>query len=451
VAEASESIARAREAFAGRAWFDAHERLARADAATRLSAADLERLATSAYMLGHVDEFMRVLERAHDEHLNDGELLPAARCAFFVGVNLALLGEIGRGSGWFGRAGRLVEREGRECAEQGYLLMPIALRNEAMGNYQAVYETAAEAAAIGERFGDADLFSLATHTQGLALIRQERVADGLALLDESMLAASEGALSPMITGVIYCGVIAGCEEAFELRRAREWTDALTAWCEAQPELVAFSGSCRVHRAEIMQLHGAWNDALAEAQRGRERSERAMNPGAAGKALYVQGELHRVRGAFDAAATAYRDASALGFEPQPGFALLRLAQGEVEPAAAAIRRALAETPEALRRARLSRSCSRSATPLRHARRAASSARSESAARARCSTPPWSALREWSSSRPETHRPHSSRCAAPGSSGGSSTRHMRRRERARSSRSPAARSATRAPRDSSCSRP
>jgi DNA-binding CsgD family transcriptional regulator len=355
VAEASESIARAREAFAGRAWFDAHERLARADAATRLSAADLERLATSAYMLGHVDEFMRVLERAHDEHLNDGELLPAARCAFFVGVNLALLGEIGRGSGWFGRAGRLVEREGRECAEQGYLLMPIALRNEAMGNYQAVYETAAEAAAIGERFGDADLFSLATHTQGLALIRQERVADGLALLDESMLAASEGALSPMITGVIYCGVIAGCEEAFELRRAREWTNALTAWCEAQPELVAFSGSCRVHRAEIMHLHGAWNDVLAEAQRGRERSERAMNPAAAGKALYVQGELHRVRGAFDAAATAYRDASALGFEPQPGFALLRLAQGEVEPAAAAIRRALAETPEALRRARLLPAC------------------------------------------------------------------------------------------------
>jgi DNA-binding CsgD family transcriptional regulator len=193
------------------------------------------------------------------------------------------------------------------------------------------------------------------HTQGLALIRQERVTDGLALLDEAMLAVSGGELSPMIAGVVYCGVIAGCEEAFELRRAREWTDALTEWCMAQPDLVAFNGRCRVHRAEIMQLHGEWSDALAEAERGRERSERALNPAAAGKALYVQGELHRVRGAFDDAESAYGQASALGFEPQPGLALLRLARGESELAAAAIRRALAETPEALRRARLLPAC------------------------------------------------------------------------------------------------
>ena len=350
-----ESVARARDAFAGRAWSKAHELLARADVAAPLAADDLERLATSAYMLGDVDEFVRVLERAHEQHLKGGELLRAARCAFFIGVNLALQGEIGRATGWFGRAGRLVEREGRECVEQGYLLMPVALQNEAMGNYEAVYETAAKAAAIGERFGDADLFALATHTQGLALIRQERVVDGLALLDEAMLAASEGALSPMIAGVVYCGVIAGCEEAFELRRAREWTDALTAWCEEQPDLVAFSGRCRVHRAEIMQLHGAWSEALAEAQRGRERSERAMNPAAAGKALYVQAELHRVRGSFVDAEASYRAASTLGFEPQPGLALLHLARGDVEPAAAAIRRVLAETPEPLRRARLLPAC------------------------------------------------------------------------------------------------
>jgi tetratricopeptide (TPR) repeat protein len=301
-------------------------------------------------MLGHVDEFLRLLERAHDEHVRDGELLRAARCAFFVGVNLALVGELGRASGWFGRAARLIEREGRECVEQGYLLMPVALRYEAVGDYEAVFQTAAEAVAIGERFGDADLFSLAAHTQGLARIRQGRVEEGLALLDEAMLALSDGEVSPMIAGVVYCGVISGCEEAFELRRAREWTDVLTAWCDEQPDLVAFSGRCRVHRAEIMQLHGAWSDALAEARRGRERSERAMNRAAAGKALYVQGELHRARGAHEEAENSYLEASALGFEPQPGLSLLRLAQGETESAAAAIRRALAETPESLRRAR-----------------------------------------------------------------------------------------------------
>jgi DNA-binding CsgD family transcriptional regulator len=355
VAEAAGSLAGAREAYARRAWSEAHRLLALADASSGLAAADLERLATSAYMLGHADEFLRLLERAHDQHMKDGELLRAARCAFFVGVNLALVGEFGRASGWFGRAARLIEREGRECVEQGYLLMPVALRNEAMGDFEAVYQTAGEAVAIGERFGDADLFSLATHTQGLARIRQGRVEEGLALLDEAMLTLSESKVSPMIAGVVYCGVISGCEEAFELRRAREWTDVLTAWCDEQPDLVAFSGRCRVHRAEIMQLHGAWGDALAEARRGRERSERAMNPAAAGKALYVQGELHRVRGAYKKAESAYLEASALGFEPQPGLSLLRLAQGETESAAAAIRRALAETPESLRRARLLPAC------------------------------------------------------------------------------------------------
>jgi ATP/maltotriose-dependent transcriptional regulator MalT len=346
-----EWLERGRAAQAARAWAAAFDALSRADAEAPLDPHDLELLAVAAFMLGRVDEFLDVLERAHDGHVENGELLRAARCAFFIGVNLAFRGEIGRATGWFGRARRLVEREGRECAEQGYLLMPIAMQNESAGNYEAVYSAAGEAAAIGERFGDRDLFSLAVHTQGLARIKQERVADGLALLDEAMLAATAGDLSPMITGVVYCGVIAGCEEAFELRRAREWTDALERWCQEQAELVAFNGRCRVHRAEIMQLHGAWTDALEEARRGLERSEQAMNRDAAGQALYLQGELLRLRGDVDAAEAAYRDANALGREPQPGLALLRLARGDAEAASGAIRRALAEAVEPLRRARL----------------------------------------------------------------------------------------------------
>src|SRR5205807_1665743 len=223
----------------------------------------------------------------------------------------------------------------------GYLLMPVAMQNEAAGNYEAAFAAAAAAAEVAERFRDADLFSLAVHTQGLVLIKQGQVAQGMALLDEAMLAASAGELSPIITGVVYCGVIAGCEEAYEVRRAREWTDALSRWCEEQPEMVAFSGRCRAHRAEIMQLHGAWDAALDEARRARERSERAMNPAAAGQASYQQGEVQRLQGHFAAAEAAYRDANAKGREPQPGLALLRLARGDAGSASATIRRALAE--------------------------------------------------------------------------------------------------------------
>ena len=166
-----------------------------------------------------------------------------------------------------------------------------------------------------------------------------------------MVAVTAGELSPIVNGFVYCGVITGCQAAYEPRRAREWTAALTRWCEQQPDMVSFTGTCLVHRAEILQLHGDWREALEEARRARERCEAAMNAPVAAQALYRQGELHRLRGDFDAAEAAYRDASRGGCEPQPGFALLRLAQGNAETAAAAIRRLLGETADPVRRAGL----------------------------------------------------------------------------------------------------
>jgi DNA-binding NarL/FixJ family response regulator len=323
---------------------DAHEALSVADRKASLGAADLELLATSAYMLGRDDEYVSGLERAHHAYLYGGEELRAARCAFWIGINLILRGEMGPASGWVGRARRLVGREDRHCVEQGYLLLPLMFEHEAAGDLEAAIAAGADAAAIGERFGDADLFALATHDRGILLIKQGRVVEGLALLDEAMLAVTAGELSPIVNGFVYCGVITGCQAAYEARRAQEWTAALTRWCEQQPDMVAFSGTCLVHRAEIMQLRGAWPDALQEARRAGERCALAMNESAAAQALYRQGELHRLQGEFAAAEEAYRNARRRGHEPQPGLALLRLAQGDHEAAAAAIRRAVGETSE-----------------------------------------------------------------------------------------------------------
>jgi DNA-binding CsgD family transcriptional regulator len=348
---AVDELERGRASHARRAWLDAYESLTRADRAAPLGADDLVLLATSASMVGRLDDYLAILERAHRAYLNAGEGLRAARGAFWLGMNLAIRGEIGPAGGWFGRAQRLVEREGRECVEQGYLLVPVALQRRASGDHEAAYAAAAEAAELGERYGDADLFALAVHFQGLVRINQGRVREGLALLDESMVAVTTGAVSPVVTGVVYCGVIACCEEAFEPRRAHEWTTALTHWCEEQPQLVAFTGRCLAHRAGIMQLHGAWRDALAEARLARERCEQAMNRAATGQALYQQGELHRLHGDFAAAEAAYRDANGYGREPQPGLALLRLRQGDVGAAAAAISRALGETTQPMQRGAL----------------------------------------------------------------------------------------------------
>jgi DNA-binding NarL/FixJ family response regulator len=171
-------------------------------------------------------------------------------------------------------------------------------------------------------------------------------------VDETMVAVTAGELSPIVAGIVYCNTIAFCQGAFELRRAREWTSALTRWCEQQPDMVAHNGLCLVHRAQLMTLGGAWRDALEELRRLGERfTEGVLNQRAIGAAAYEQGEVHRLRGEFDAAEAAYRQASLLGREPQPGLALLRLAQGKGKAAAAAIRRAVGESTQPLKRAAL----------------------------------------------------------------------------------------------------
>ena len=132
----------------------------------------------------------------------------------------------------------------------------------ASGDAEGAHHAASQAAAIAARFDEHDLFATATHFAGATLIKQGRVDEGLQLLDEAMVAVTSGEVSPFFAGVVYCGVIASCEEAFEPRRAHEWTNALTVGRVLQ--LVPFCGRCLAHRAGIKQLHGAWVDALEEA-------------------------------------------------------------------------------------------------------------------------------------------------------------------------------------------
>jgi DNA-binding CsgD family transcriptional regulator/tetratricopeptide (TPR) repeat protein len=342
---------RGRDAYAAEAWQTAYDCLAAADLSSPLPPDELELLATAAYMLGREAEYLGLLERAHRDHLDRGQPRAAVRCAFWVGVNLASRGEIGRAGGWLGRAARVLDDQESECVEHGYLLLPLVFEQKARRELEAAAATAREAMATGRRFDDPDLFALAAHELGHILIRLGRVDEGLRLLDETMLAAAAGELSPIVSGIAYCGVILACQDAYEVRRAQEWTAALSDWCGRQPDLVAFTGRCLTHRAELMQLRGSLPEALAEARRAEERSTRAENAVAAGEAAYRRGEIHRILGEFEPAAEAYADAGRHGREPQPGLALLRLAQGRLDDASAAIRRAAAETSEPLRRARL----------------------------------------------------------------------------------------------------
>ncbi len=351
MAGASDLVDQGRAAYARGNWADALEALAAAGEREGLAGEDLELLATASYMLGQEEEYFAALERSHQAHLDAGKGLRAARCAIWIGLNLARDGEMGQASGWLARAQRLVEQEADASVEQGYLLLPGAFEREASGDWDGAATILAEAAEIGERFSDLDLVALARHEQGHVLIINGRAIEGLGLLDETMLAAATGELSPIVTGIVYCGVILACQEAYEPRRAQEWTGALTDWCARQPDMVAFSGRCLVHRAEIMQLQGTWPDALEEARRAAVRCAEGDNQLAVAEALYRQAEIHRLLGEFEAAEDAYAEAGRSGREPQPGMALLRLAQGNRDAAVAAIRRAETETTERAKRAGL----------------------------------------------------------------------------------------------------
>ena len=345
-----DDLQRGRDAYERRSWLEAYESLSRADEEKPLEAEHLELFSITALMLGRDDDAVRALERAHHRYLQQDEPLRAVQCAAWICMNFASRGAVGPATGWLGRAQRLLEHEPQAGAERGYLLLPGVFEREAAGDFAAAAALAGEAAAIGERFGDANLFALAIHAQGSMLIMDGEVRRGLALLDEAMVAVTTTDVLPFVIGMVYCGVILACQNVLEVGRAREWTNALTRWVETQPDLVAFTGRCLVHRAEILQLGGSWPDALEEARRAGGRFAETGNP-AAGVAHYRQGELLRLLGEFEASEEAYREASRFGWEPHPGLAQLRLAQGRTEAAAASIRRAGAEITQPLKRAGL----------------------------------------------------------------------------------------------------
>jgi len=344
----AEPIAEARDAVARESWAEAYRRL-RALEPAGLAPRDLEALADAAWWLCRMDESLTVRQRAYAGYADEGDDPAAAEVAVRLCIDRFTRGEAAAGAGWLMRAQRHL-RGRAECLQHGYLALCEGFVAHRRGELDAALAHAERATAIGQRFGDRDLVAMGIHGQGLALVAAGRVADGMALLDEAMTSVVAGELSRYFTGAVYCNVLAACLELGDLGRAGEWSEAARAWYEGLSPESPYPGLCRINRTEVAIALGAWSEAEAEATRASE--ELTFNPLAAGKAFYETGEVRRRMGNLAGAEQAFARAHGLGFEPQPGLALLRLAQGKAEAALAALRLALGgEAGNRLQRARL----------------------------------------------------------------------------------------------------
>jgi DNA-binding NarL/FixJ family response regulator len=335
-------------------WGDAFADLSAAHWEGQLDAEDLERLAVAAYMVGRDDACEDAWIAAHQAWLQRGEAERAARCAFWQAVGLFFRGELAPAMGWVARGGRLLEESPPAGVEQAWLRMLTALPRLFEGDAD-VCSSFFEAGEIAERHADSDATTFARLGRGYSQILQGRVAEGMALLDEVMVSVVADEVAPLLAGIAYCQVIALCQAVFDLRRAREWTEALTRWCDSQPDLVPFRGNCLVHRCEIFHQQGAWADALDSARQACEWLAGPPAWDALGSAYYQLAELQRLRGELAEAEESYRRASLAGRDPEPGMSLLHLVQGRIDVAVPAIRRATEEAQDPIARSRLLPAC------------------------------------------------------------------------------------------------
>jgi DNA-binding CsgD family transcriptional regulator len=317
---------------------------------------DLDRLATEAYLAGDDAVSADLRAQAHAAHLERGDSVAAARSAFWLGFALQdRPARRAQAGGWVARARRLLDECGTDCVEAGFLLCAQGFQLATSGKPQDALPAFQQAVEVGARFRDPTLLALARHGVARCLIRLNRTAEGFALLDEVMVGVTSGEVMPIIAGTVYCSVISACYDAFDLRRAQDWTAALDAWCAARPDMVPFRGTCMVRRAELLQIQGDWPQATTEAERAAALCEQLESSPDLGAACYQRGELLRLQGRFGEAGECYRRAALAGRQPYPGGALLRLAEGDLDAAVTAVRAMLAEVRDPRARARVLGAC------------------------------------------------------------------------------------------------
>lgn len=329
-------LTRARAAYQQGDWEIAISSYQEADREAGLVGADLERWADAARCVGQDREAIGPLERAAAAYAAGGDRIGAARAALMLAQLRFEWREMSVATGWHSRASSLLQ--GRDdCREHGLLEWLASRFAAANGELDQAVSHARNALDCGRRLEDPDLEALGLLYWGLALLAQGDVRGGLARQDEAAASVLSGQVTPWVGGTVYCGIIWGCRNRRDWQRAAEWTDQFSRWCD-RSRLAGFPGLCRLHRAEVLSVRGDLAGAEQEVTEAAELLSEAA-PWAEGDAYRVLGEIFLARGDLDDAEAAFRRAYSLGWDPQPGQALLHLARGRHDAAVRALERSL----------------------------------------------------------------------------------------------------------------
>lgn len=339
----------ARDAVARRDWLAAYEKLSAAGDGS-LRAADFVDLATAAYLLCRHEDCVTAMQRAHQAYLAGGDREAGVRTAFWLSLILRQSGEGAVANGWINRAERLAADLPESSVEHGYVEFARLMRDVFSGGIEQSTRRPAVVVEYGRRFGDPNLIAAGLMSSGRHAIYAGQVAEGLAFLDEAIVCLLSGGLSPIIAGMVLCSAIEGCQELWELGRVAEWTRALDAWCDSQHGLEMFTGTCCLHKGQVLAARGVFTAAVPEFANAIERFTRGGAPARTiGRALAEMGDALRAHGDLDHAQDALRRAAEHGWDPVPEQALLDLAHGRRESAVATARRLLVEVRRPIYRA------------------------------------------------------------------------------------------------------
>jgi tetratricopeptide (TPR) repeat protein len=319
-----------------RNWASAAKLFVRLDQAGSLSPDDIDLWALVVECGPRPAEAIPLLARAVTTHIEAGRPARAARSAITLAKIEVERGAGAAGRGWLGRAESLLGGTDDDAGTRAYLLWMKSRIASSGGQPEEALELASAAYSLSTACDDPGIGALALTYKGFYNIALGRIEEGTEQQNHAAAIALSSQVDPITGSLIYCNILWSCRTFADWSRARQWSEGFESWCAVS--FAATHGACDLHRAEVMGAHQVLSEALTKINTALPKlsSEESWS---LGDGYRVRGDLHAMIGDLAAARADYDQAYSLGWDAEPGNAVLLFETGDVDGALAALDRAL----------------------------------------------------------------------------------------------------------------